>query len=54
MPVGHGTLGRIMNVIGEPIDEKGPIDTDSFLPIHRDSPAFIEQGAGQDLLITGK
>ena len=54
VPVGHGTLGRIMNVIGEPIDEKGPIDTDQFMAIHRDSPAFIDQGAGQDLLITGK
>merc|ERR1719189_1807104 len=53
VPVGHGTLGRIMNVIGEPIDEKGPIDTDQFMAIHRDSPAFIDQGAGQDLLITG-
>lgn len=54
VPVGHGTLGRIMNVIGEPIDEKGPIETEKFRAIHRESPAFIDQGAGQDLLITGK
>merc|ERR1712060_154166 len=53
VPVGHETLGRIMNVIGEPIDEKGPIATDKFRPIHRDAPAFIDQGAGQELLITG-
>jgi len=42
-----------MNVIGEPIDEKGPIEFDKYRPIHRDSPAFIDQGAGTDLLITG-
>jgi len=42
-----------MNVIGEPIDEKGPIESDKYRPIHRDSPAFIDQGAGTDLLITG-
>merc|ERR1719472_739475 len=53
VPVGHETLGRIMNVIGEPIDEKGPIATDKFRPIHRDAPAFIDQGAGADMLITG-
>merc|ERR1712100_354464 len=40
VPVGPKTLGRIINVIGEPIDEKGPIGTDKFLPIHRDAPSF--------------
>ena len=54
VPVGHETLGRIMNVIGEPIDEKGPIATDKFRPIHRDAPAFIDQGAGAEMLVTGK
>ena len=54
VPVGPKTLGRIINVIGEPIDEKGPITTDKFLPIHRDAPAFIDQGSGAELLITGK
>jgi len=53
VPVGHGTLGRIMNVIGEPIDEKGPIDTDKYRPIHREAPSFIDQGEGADLLVTG-
>merc|ERR1719282_1879226 len=53
IPVGHQTLGRIMNVIGEPIDEKGPIDTDKFRPIHREAPSFEDQGSGEELLITG-
>ena len=54
VPVGPATLGRIMNVIGEPIDEKGPIITNRYLPIHRDAPTFEEQGSGAELLITGK
>jgi len=53
VPVGPKTLGRIMNVIGEPIDEKGPIGSDKFLPIHRDAPSFEDQGSGAELLITG-
>jgi len=53
VPVGHATLGRIMNVIGEPIDECGPIVTDKYRPIHRDAPSFIEQGYGNDILGTG-
>ena len=53
VPVGAQTLGRIINVIGEPIDEKGPINTTKFLPIHRDAPSFQDQGAGAELLITG-
>jgi F0F1-type ATP synthase beta subunit len=53
VPVGAPCLGRIMNVIGEPIDEKGPINTKSHLPIHRDPPSFEEQGSGAELLITG-
>lgn len=42
VPVGPETLGRIINVIGEPIDERGPINTDKYLPIHRDAPSFVE------------
>jgi F-type H+-transporting ATPase subunit beta len=53
VPVGPETLGRIMNVIGEPIDEKGPINSTKFLPIHRDAPSFQDQGSGAELLITG-
>ena len=54
VPVGAPCLGRIMNVIGEPIDEKGPVDTPHHFPIHRDAPAFEDQGSGAELLITGK
>ena len=54
VPVGAPCLGRIINVIGEPIDERGPIDTTEFRSIHRDAPAFVEQGSGADLLVTGK
>lgn len=54
VPVGPETLGRIINVIGEPIDERGPIDTNKFRPIHRDAPSFEDQGSGADLLVTGK
>lgn len=53
VPVGPETLGRIMNVIGEPIDERGPIKSKHLYPIHREAPAFDEQGSGADLLITG-
>jgi ATP synthase F1 beta subunit len=53
VPVGAATLGRIINVIGEPIDERGPVLTDQYRPIHRDAPAFSEQAGGASLLITG-
>jgi len=53
VPVGQETLGRIINVIGEPIDERGPIPTDKYLPIHRDAPSFQEQGSGEEMLVTG-
>jgi len=53
VPVGPKTLGRIMNVIGEPIDEKGPIGSDKFLPIHREAPSFEDQSSEPELLITG-
>jgi F-type H+/Na+-transporting ATPase subunit beta len=53
VPVGKGTLGRIMDVLGKPQDEVGPIQSTEFLPIHRPAPAFDEQAGGQDLLETG-
>lgn len=53
VPVGPETLGRIMNVIGEPIDERGPITTKQVLPIHRSAPEFIEQSPATEVLTTG-
>ena len=53
VPVGAKTLGRIMNVLGEPVDEKGPIGADTTWPIHRPAPTFAEQAAGIELLETG-
>ena len=53
IPVGPETLGRIMNVIGDPIDERGPINTKIRYPIHREAPSFDEQGSGAEILITG-
>ncbi len=53
IPVGPETLGRIMNVIGDPIDERGPIVTKKKYPIHREAPSFDEQGSGAEILITG-
>uniref|UniRef100_N1QXR0 ATP synthase subunit beta n=1 Tax=Aegilops tauschii TaxID=37682 RepID=N1QXR0_AEGTA len=53
VPVGRATLGRIINVIGEPIDHKGDIKTHDFLPIHREAPAFVEQATEQQILVTG-
>ena len=53
MPVGPKTLGRIMNVIGEPIDERGPIGADETAPIHAQAPAFIDQSTESAILVTG-
>ena len=53
VPVGRATLGRIMNVIGEPIDERGPIETDMHHFIHRDAPDLIEQSTMSEILVTG-
>jgi F-type H+-transporting ATPase subunit beta len=53
VPVGPGTLGRIMNVIGEPVDEAGPIQYVKRSPIHRDAPAFTEQSTQAEIMVTG-
>jgi len=53
VPVGEGTLGRIMNVIGEPVDEAGPIDSNEMRPIHATAPEFVEQSTEGEILVTG-
>ncbi len=53
VPVGPETLGRILNVIGEPIDERGPIPTTRTAPIHRQAPSFDEQATSAEILVTG-
>jgi len=53
MPVGPETLGRILNVIGEPVDERGPVNTKIKLPIHREAPAFVDQSTETEQLVTG-
>ncbi len=53
MPVGPETLGRILNVIGEPVDERGPVDNKKTLPIHRSAPEFVDQSTEAQILITG-
>ncbi|MFN9323265.1 MAG: F0F1 ATP synthase subunit beta [Holosporales bacterium] len=53
VPVGRETLGRILNVIGEPIDERGPVKTSRSLPIHRDAPALVDQSTETKMLVTG-
>jgi F-type H+-transporting ATPase subunit beta len=53
VPVGKATLGRIMDVLGAPQDERGPVQADEYLPIHRPAPSYEDQAGGQDLLETG-
>jgi F-type H+-transporting ATPase subunit beta len=53
VPVGPGTLGRIMNVTGNPIDERGPIQGKSLMPIHRNAPSFADQAVEAEILETG-
>ncbi len=53
MPVGREILGRILNVVGEPVDEMGPVNAKNFLPIHRPAPAFDEQSTSTEMFVTG-
>lgn len=53
VPVGAGTLGRIINVTGDPIDERGPVKATKFLPIHAEPPQFVEQSTSAEILVTG-
>ncbi len=53
MPVGEGTLGRVMNLLGEPVDEAGPIDAVKHMPIHRPAPPFKDQDTVDKILVTG-
>src|SRR5262249_51009696 len=53
VPVGPETLGRILNVVGEPVDERGPVITNRRSPIHKPAPAFIDQSTEAELLVTG-
>jgi F-type H+-transporting ATPase subunit beta len=53
MPVGPETLGRILNVIGAPVDERGPVNAKKTLPIHRSAPEFVDQSTEAEILVTG-
>ncbi|MCL4135491.1 UNVERIFIED_CONTAM: hypothetical protein GTU68_032078 [Idotea baltica] len=53
IPVGPATLGRIINVIGEPIDERGPVKTQHYAAIHAEAPDFVEMSVEQEILVTG-
>ncbi len=53
VPVGDATLGRIMNVVGEPVDEAGPIESDDRRTIHQEAPEFVDQSTEAEMLVTG-
>ncbi|MGE0101129.1 MAG: F0F1 ATP synthase subunit beta [Blastocatellales bacterium] len=53
VPVGNGTLGRILNVIGDPVDERGPIPASDYYPIHRHAPTLEDQSTEMEMLVTG-
>jgi F-type H+-transporting ATPase subunit beta len=53
VPVGPEVLGRILNVIGEPVDERGPVEAKMKLPIHRPAPEFVDQSTETEILVTG-
>lgn len=53
MPVGDGVMGRVFNVIGEPVDERGPVKADKYYPIHRSAPPLVDQTTSPQVLTTG-
>src|SRR6202034_318208 len=53
VPVGAGTLGRIMNVIGEPVDEEGPVKAEDLRAIHQEAPSYTDQSTEAEILVTG-
>jgi F-type H+-transporting ATPase subunit beta len=53
IPVGKSTLGRVLNVLGQPVDERGPVVSDHYLPIHRPAPSFEDQATGLEMFETG-
>ena len=53
VPVGKATLGRILNVLGEPVDERGPIETNDYSPIHKESPSLTDQNTNTEIFETG-
>ncbi|MFL4970041.1 MAG: F0F1 ATP synthase subunit beta, partial [Xanthobacteraceae bacterium] len=53
VPVGDGTLGRIINVVGEPVDEAGPVPHEETRPIHQDAPSYTDQSTEAEILVTG-
>src|SRR6202045_1624303 len=53
VPVGDGTLGRIINVVGEPVDEAGPVPHTETRPIHQEAPKYTDQSTESEILITG-
>ena len=53
MPVGDGVMGRVFNVVGEPVDERGPVKAEKYYPIHRPAPTLVEQSTSPQILTTG-
>jgi F-type H+/Na+-transporting ATPase subunit beta len=53
MPVGEAVMGRVFNVVGEPVDEQGPVKADKYLPIHRAAPPLVDQSTSPQVLTTG-
>ncbi|MEL6792003.1 MAG: F0F1 ATP synthase subunit beta, partial [Pseudomonadota bacterium] len=53
VPVGDATLGRILNVVGEPVDEGAEVEADEYRPIHQDAPEYVDQSTESEVLVTG-